>query len=69
MLELLVHRGMKSVVPDPVRLPAGGGAPEAELEGEAAEVSLFVDNEDGAANKKAEGGSPPIVSASPAFSA
>src|ERR1700733_2002519 len=66
MAEALVHIGMKSVVPVPVTALDGGAVLCPVLES-------LVDTEaspfGGAVNTKAEGGNPPIVAASPAFSA
>src|SRR5258708_28826750 len=66
---VLVHSGTKFSVPDPVTL-AGGGAkvfpPALELAVEAADADAALA---GAASMHAEGGSPPMVSASAAFSA
>src|SRR5215831_15205993 len=69
MFEAELQRGTKFVVPDPVTVPAGGalvvefGVPvvEEELDSDMDEL--------GVASTKAEGGNPPIVSASAAFRA
>jgi len=75
MLEVLVQRGMKFRVPVPVTLVAGGGVLEAALEAAfkvedafTSEAGLSAEEAD-AASTKAEAGSPPTVSASPAFNA
>jgi hypothetical protein len=59
---------MKSRVPEPVTVPAGGGTLEVEVAVDVASA-LFGAEEGGAASTKAEAGSPPKVSESPAFSA
>jgi hypothetical protein len=58
MLDVLVHNGMKSRVPEPVTLVAGGAALAVEAEVDVA-GALFTAEEGGAASTKAEAGSPP----------
>src|SRR5215467_2650616 len=69
MFEAEVHRGTKFVVPDPVTVPAGGAlVVEFVVPAVDEEVGSDID-ELGVASTKAEGGNPPMVSASAAFRA
>src|SRR5882672_2442995 len=65
---VLSHKGMKFTLPSPVTAAFGGGADVAPEVDAAAGVALCVAVAD-AASMKAEGGSPPMVSASAAFRA
>jgi len=69
MSEVVSHSGKNLTVPVPVTaVPVGGGA-------ELCAVALASDDtacdepDAGAASTKAEGGNPPMIAASPAFSA
>lgn len=67
MSEVVSHSGTKLTVPVPVTAPPVGGG--AKVCGVAlASIGAGVEP-DGAASTKAEGGNPPMVAASPAFSA
>jgi hypothetical protein len=69
MLEVLVQSGMKSAVPEPVTLVAVGASPEDAVDAMKVVGAEAEEAVPAAASKKAEGGNPPIVAASPAFSA
>src|SRR5579863_8771742 len=64
MFDVEVHRGKKLTVPEPVTALTDTGDDDATTPGDAAALAGA-----GPANRKAEGGSPPKVAASPAFSA
>ena len=67
--EAEVHNGTKFVVPDPVTVPAGGAlAVEFDVPPVDEELGSDIDGL-GVASTKAEGGNPPMVSASAAFNA
>src|ERR1700685_3440707 len=67
MFEVVVQSGMKSAVPEPVTSLATGASCHAAAAAAVAPPEVAPD--DGGASTKAEGGKPPIPSASPACSA